>query len=451
MCGYRVARHVLGRPHGELIRGVDYPIVSANEGRTQDCRLLFLPHDTLMTSKKNQRTSPERKLKSAAVLMGAAIFALVGCAASRPSEQAQPIVQQHAEKGYVIKQPLGMVSINEIWQIGIFAVDITLTMPVGNGNYPLVIYLPGLGESSHAGLLWRRTWAETGYAVLSAQPTAINETLWSSPIALAGEFHKIAKNNFSARSLSERLTALHGVIEEVMRRHGDRGAGPYSHIDISRIAIAGFDIGAQTAMAVAGEKINGIEPPPFSEAVKCIIALSPFAESSGTDIESRFLSIHVPVLSVTSASDTDPYEWVTSATVRQTPYQHMPPGDKYLLLLSSASHSLLAGTEIAPTEQKNADAGSTPRAATEDDDAHKSNQGEGKGRKGRSRTDGGESRRLSLAPRSLTVSEWLEVTDIQQVSTAYLDATMKNDSASRKWLSKEAVHWLVGSATLSSK
>src|SRR5258705_321132 len=46
------------------------------------------------------------------------------------------------------------------WAVRGDEVDITLLMPSGRGPFPLVVYLPGLGESSAAGSAWRRVWAE---------------------------------------------------------------------------------------------------------------------------------------------------------------------------------------------------------------------------------------------------------------------------------------------------
>lgn len=400
------------------------------------------------------RMLPAHQREAVIVLVGITLL-LTGCSTTQPSEQTQTVVEQHAENGYIVKQPHDTASVHQTWQIGTDAVDITLILPIGSGIYPLVIYLPGLGESSNAGAQWRLAWAEAGYAVVAAQPTTMGETVWSSEAALAGEFRKIAQEHFSTHSLVDRLVVLHGVLNELRQQQGNKNAALFNRIDLSQIAIAGFDVGAQTAMVVAGEKIDGLEPSQFHDAVRCVIVLSPYADPPPNGLESQFRSIHVPVLSVTSTADTDPYEWVTSAAGRQTPYQYMPPGQKFLLLLASASHSLFAGNEAPTAVQQGNESEKSPRTnQTSGDDtsggSKKNKSGRRSGRKGEGVGERGNTS-LLLAQRGLTVIERLEITDIQQVSTAYLDATVKNDPAAWEWLSKGAAHWLTNTATISAK
>src|SRR6185295_14488649 len=84
---------------------------------------------------------------------------------------------------------------------------------------------------------------------------------------------------------------------------------------------------------------------------RSVIALSPYADFAGMGTEARFRDIRLPVMSVTSPEDTDAYGLVTTAAVRRAPYQYMPPGRKYLLLLGAGPHSLLGGQEHPPAER----------------------------------------------------------------------------------------------------
>jgi dienelactone hydrolase len=410
----------------------------------------------MIPSKIFYRVLPAWKREAVFVLATVTLFALMGCSTFQPAKQTSILVQQHAEKGYVVKKHYDTTSVHQTWQIGTDAVEITLTLPTGSGLYPLVLYLPGLGESSNAGAQWRRGWAEAGYAVMSAQPIAIGEKVWSSEAALAGEFREIAKGQFSKHALADRLIILRGVLDELRRQQENKDTALFNHVDLSRLAIAGYDLGAQTAMSAAGEQSDGVELAPFPDAVKCVIAFSPYADLSRADLESRFRSIRVPVLSITSNNDTDAYGWVTSAAVRQTPYQYMPPNQKYLLLLSSASHFLLAGKEVPAGGRQDDKAARTPRApdANEGDDyGGTGHRGGGSGRKDRKGREGGSRAEIGtlMLQQELSVFERLEITDIQQVSTAFLDATVKIDPQARGWLSKDTQRWLADTATISTK
>src|SRR5262249_3854826 len=91
--------------------------------------------------------------------------------------------------------------------------------------------------------------------------------------------------------------------------------------------------------------------PALPATVKSVIVLSPYADFSGMATEGRFRDVRLPVLSITSPEDTDAYGLVTTAAVRRAPYQYMPPGGKYLLLLGAGPHSLLGGQEH-PNEER---------------------------------------------------------------------------------------------------
>ena len=218
-----------------------------------------------------------------------------------------------------------------------------------------------------------------------------------------------------------------------------------ARIDMTRVAIVGYDLGAQTAMMVAGESVAGVESVPAAESVKCVVALSPYADFSGMGMESNFRSIRLPVLAVTSTQDTDAYGLVTSAGVRRAPYQYMPAGQKYLLLLFQAPHSLLAGaaTWSGPAKGKYAgpqpvvDNGAEPDAVMAEDAAAETAH--------RNRAGG-----VPPSP-GASLQYAKQIAQVQSVTTAFLDEMMKSDPIASEWLSRNARPWLGESAELQSK
>jgi hypothetical protein len=203
---------------------------------------------------------------------------------------------------------------HEAWTLAGEPVDMTVVRPSGSDLFPLVIYLPGLGEPSSAGDAWRHAWAQAGYAVVSLQSVANGETLWSSAQARRGDFADLARENFSRGALAKRLAVLRNFFDELNHRHD---SGALRGVDVSRIALAGFDLGAQTVMAAAGETGYDVEPFVLPGAVKCVVVLSPYADFTGVGFEQRFATIHVSVLSVTGTDDTDPYGLVSAAAIRR--------------------------------------------------------------------------------------------------------------------------------------
>ena len=374
------------------------------------------------------------------------VLAVASCASSRMRDPARDRssdaeIQRHVRNGYIVESRHTTASARDSWVIGGESVGVPLMLPSGTESYPLVVYLPGLGESTESGVAWRRTWAEAGYAVLSVQAASEGSAVWSSGQARLGEFGDIARQHFSAASLAKRVRLLGDVFTELARRKSDSSA--FGRIDLSRIAVTGFDLGAQTAMVVAGEHIEGVEPPEWPHAVKAVIALSPYADFSGMGMQTNFRPVRLPVLGVTSAEDTDAYGLVTSAMVRRAPFEYMPPGRKYMLVLVGAPHSLLSGRETQPDESTDG-----ARAGTERGKAAEQRSGGGRGRRG---LGGRGSERPSPASVSPAVNWRMELADAEGVTLAYLDATVKDDAIAREWLQKDAQRWLGDTAQLLAK
>ena len=94
-----------------------------------------------------------------------------------PEEQAEKAGEFIAKGGYSPKRLYEIDSIHEIWRHDGQAIEISMLAPKTSGRYPLIVYLPGLGEHADGGRLWRETWAKAGYAVFSVQPIEIGEAL----------------------------------------------------------------------------------------------------------------------------------------------------------------------------------------------------------------------------------------------------------------------------------
>jgi len=379
-------------------------------------------------------------LRPALVIASLACSMTLGCASKSGGSADDFALKPSADGGYVANRRYETMSTRYTWTMDEDAVDVSLLVPAPSGAYPLVLYLPGLGELSDAGLSWRQAWARAGYAVLSVQPTKFGPAVWTSNRARAGDFFDIAHDAFSVPSLAARTQVVRDALEQVSRRqHGANGTA-FARIDLARIAVAGFDLGAQTALMVAGARVRDVEPLHPPDGVKAVIVLSPYADAS--EVESNFQPIRLPVLSVTSRLDTDAYGLIGTASIRRVPFQYMPPGQKYLLLLASARHAELAGAR--PNGSRD---GKDTEDATEDDkvlgdETAEVYEGE---RKKRRKPDYSASRAEKLAQLVRVQSQ------VQAVTTAYLDAIIRNDAAGAEWLSKNAKAWLGDSGELLSK
>jgi len=156
---------------------------------------------------------------------------------------------------------------------------------------------------------------------------------------------------YTTEVTATRLKALVALLAELQKRQASDET-LLRRLDRSRVAIAGFDVGAYTSMLVAGEMSKGnAEPvrPPI--AVAAIIALSPYADFSGSPFSTRYQSIVLPVLSVSGDEDTDAAGVVSSPSVRKAPFEYMPSHDAYLLWLANATHAVFSGTLLGAVEK----------------------------------------------------------------------------------------------------
>jgi len=124
----------------------------------------------------------------------------------------------------------------DTWTLDGSLVDVTLMAPTSGGPYPLVLYLPGLGEACDAGLSWRHAWARAGYAVLCIQPKTVGRAVLASSRARAGDFLGIARDAFSVPSLEMRTQVVRAALARLSRRGRD---ARFAQIDLARIGIAG--------------------------------------------------------------------------------------------------------------------------------------------------------------------------------------------------------------------
>ena len=367
---------------------------------------------------------------------------LAGCAGHHaPPQVDTQRVMQFSEHGYLTDNRFDISTSFSNWGTGEYDFDMTWTMPVSGRNLPLVVYMPGLGEASSAGEAWCKAWAQAGYAVLAVQPLAEDRKAWSSSAARRGDFGAIAKERYSATAVTARMQALATLLGEV-RKRGSAGDAQATRVDTTRVALAGFDIGAYTSMLVAGEL------PPSNAApirqplpIAAVIALSPYADFSGHPFAERYQAITGPVLSVSGYEDADALGAVPSPAVRKAPFEYMPSRDAYLLWLANARHTTMSGSAIAVGETPAANDAAAPadegRGSRQGSSRHGRRSGGSGGGNERGAQTGGI-RNTSESPTERAITTTLT----KDVTIAFLDAYMKMDPVAREWLHKDAVRWI---------
>jgi hypothetical protein len=263
----------------------------------------------------------------------------------------------------------------------------------------------------------------------------------SSSAARREDFGSLTRERYTTEVTATRLKALVALLAELQKRQASDET-LLRRLDRSRVAIAGFDVGAYTSMLVAGEMSKGnAEPvrPPI--AVAAIIALSPYADFSGSPFSTRYQSIVLPVPSVSGDEDTDAAGVVSSPSVRKAPFEYMPSHDAYLLWLANATHAVFSGTLLGAVEKP------AEKAAARTGDSQGSRKGSsrregrrsGNGPSGAAGGNDDNTRVGSGGPGGYIASPTdraISISLTQGVTTAFLDAYLKQDPIAQEWLQR---------------
>jgi dienelactone hydrolase len=379
-----------------------------------------------------------------------ALLGLGACSSGGPPPPDATALRAYAARGYSPLVHEEVTTTAQEWPVGLQTVHGLLSRPQRGAPLPLVVYLPGLGETAAAGAAWRQAWAAAGYAVLALQPLAEDAAAFRSELARVGDFRALGLQRYGAAAMAQRVQVLADVLAQAQRR-GTAGDAAWQGIAWDRVAVAGYDLGAYTAMVLAGEAVRGAGPAPTPVAVKAAIALSPYASVAEGALATRYAGIAGPVLSVTSDSDGDALGLVGAPALRYAPFEHMPGPGKALLAMQGLSHARLSGgggVQEAAAKAPERDPG-TP---ADDGSGRNRNGGNGGGNgNGRHRQGaegpGPQALRSDAADAGVVAglgatAVELRLLAVQDVSTAFLDAYVKDDALARDWLAGHAAGWL---------
>jgi len=400
-------------------------------------------------------------------LIGAALTGACSFQPAAPSQQEQIEMLDRFIRagGYHATHEYQIESLNESWPHDGDVVNVSLTAPADTGTYPVILYLPGLGEPADAGRLWRENWAKAGYLVFSLQAQSISKALADlKPVAdkendteAASDDQKARRRAqllrksdlrytghafFSLQSLENRIKQSLWAYEQ-FKQKANAYQGLFGRADLSRIFIAGYDIGAQTTAALIGEQ-TGIEMPAIANfQPQAAILISPMVDPAMGNIDKRFQGIQIPFLVITSETDNDPYG-ISSPFVRTALWEYAPAGSKYLLLLKNAAHRLLAGSNWSVEH-------SFRHGQRHEDESmsDSTNQLQGDGSRRRNKGDGIRAGVASL--RGADIEPYKSIAAIFSVSTAFLDSIAKSDNFADLWLMKHADSWIDNIAALKRK
>ena len=216
-----------------------------------------------------------------------------------------------------------------------------MTPPIDDDKFPVVIYSHGLGSSPENFSYLGRSWASRGVVSIFLHHYETDESLWRGKlrpmVELKEAYHKYWTARDRARAMSSAIDFLYSVNNE----SGPLGAS----VDLSRIGVAGNDLGALAALMLAGQL------PPDNGAllkdsrVSAVVAISPPVFCDLASAPTVYASITAPLMVVTGTKD-DGVVGSTKARQRRIPYDSVSRNDRYLVVLQGADHRVYGGLRV---------------------------------------------------------------------------------------------------------
>jgi predicted dienelactone hydrolase len=138
------------------------------------------------------------------------------------------------------------------------------------------------------------------------------------------------------------------VVDEIGRRVAS-GDPALAGVNVDEMGMSGHSFGAQTTLAVAGQRYLGTDQTLKVNKFRAFIAFSPGAQVT-TNLDYQFGSIDSPFLSFTGSQDQIPLTPDITPENRELPFENMKRGDKYLCFLDTATHMSFGGQQNARTD-----------------------------------------------------------------------------------------------------
>lgn len=396
-------------------------------------------------------------------------------------EQAAKRDEFIADGGYSIAGSYDIDADSERWRHDGQALDTILLAPRKPGVYPLIIYLPGLGEPARAGRLWREYWAKAGYSVLSVQveevarafadlapefperarPDGAFDRLFgeepegamgppggrpdragqaASQAVLEGERRYIGRAFFTEASTQSRIEQLSWVYAQCRQRAAAK-QGLFARADMSAVVLVGYDIGADTVTRLLVRQAGHDAPEQPAFRPQAAMLISPVVAAAAGNLRADYRAIRLPLLVLSSEQDSDSYG-ITTPELRRSVWDYAASRDKYLFLLKHARHALFSGSAWTPYLHNGAGGEGRelgPAGARPDFTGYFHGEGRRGGPPGGMGGMGGRPNRRDspeIAPAHQQIGA------ILSVSTAFFDSIVKNDNFAELWLTQNASAWL---------
>lgn len=214
-----------------------------------------------------------------------------------------------------------------------FAADLTEPAPV-------VVFSHDVGYTRDDYAYLGTAWASHGYVTVHVQHAGSDRAqreLLHPRESMRRAFEDA--NNTLQRGLDIRF-----VLDQLEML--DRGHGPLAgRLDLARVGVAGHELGALTALALAGQVIYNSRGQPLSitdARVRAVLAISPPVAAQKDIQDAVYNVVRVPCLHITGTCD-DSLLGSTRAGDRRVPFDEIHGADQFLVTFFDADNGTFPG------------------------------------------------------------------------------------------------------------
>ncbi len=252
-------------------------------------------------------------------------------------------------------------------------------LPAASGPAPMVLFSHGLGGARTGSAFLGQHWAARGYLAVFLQHPGSDESVWKG--LRPGQVMRAMQKAANAENLIDRIDDVGAVLDQVLKWNRTAGHPLSGRIDPARIGMSGHSFGALTTQGVSGQVLPG-KRNSTDRRIRSAIMFSPSSPRRG-DPADAFGKVAIPWLLMTGTRDVSPIGQ-SDTTSRLAVFPGLPAGGGHFeLVLWDAEHSVFTDRPL-PGDK--------------------------------------EQRNPNHHPAILAIS------------TAFLDATLRQDAAARAWL-----------------
>ncbi|MCL2624722.1 MAG: hypothetical protein FWD31_13755 [Planctomycetaceae bacterium] len=211
---------------------------------------------------------------------------------------------------------------------------------------PVIVFSHGLGGSNEKCAYLGQAWAAQGFISVHIQHHGIDDQVWKRKIRPVKELRDVYERQWSGRTQANDIRFVLNQLDGLAA--GETFFGQM--LDMTRVGVAGYDLGGLAAMLVAGQQPPDGGQPLYDPRVKAIVVMSPPVADQMSFAPISYGTISTPALFFTGTDD-DGVVGTTKAWQRRIPFDYMQGQDRFLITYQDAGHLIYSG-HILPTRSR---------------------------------------------------------------------------------------------------